>query len=309
MKREDLFSRTSKTEAFEEFIKGRGGDPKAIFAEAGFKSLTNQISCVRWQDLCHVYELCAQRLNDPYFGLRFASSRANNSNWQDAGAGPVFWLSAFAPNLLSLFDLLIEYRKTHTNGMSHSYADDPENQEISFFLDFHPLSPSCRQVCEYATAAMVIMGQTNLENYKLKRVQFQHRAPENLTLYQEVFDCPIIFNADRNMIVVDRALIEKEDNSHISRISLRIIKTVLNAKIKANSSTVKPISTMTTEVLSNLIGVNQIDIVSVASLLDLSPKKLQRLLKDEGTSFSALLNDLRKTTASRILIELSLIHI
>ena len=57
------------------------------------------------------------------------------------------------------------------------------------------------------------------------------------------------------------------------------------------------------ETILGILGVKGSDITHVSTALDIHPKKLQRLLKDEGTSFTDILDDVRKNIARRLLIE------
>ena len=49
----------------------------------------------------------------------------------------------------------------------------------------------------------------------------------------------------------------------------------------------------------------------VANILDISPKKLQRLLSEEGTKYSEILGNVRKGMAKRLLFEsdMSIVHL
>ena len=74
---------------------------------------------------------------------------------------------------------------------------------------------------------------------------------------------------------------------------------------------VRHVTVNITQILPALLGSHKTDINSVATVLDLHPKKLQRLLKEEGTNFSELVEDVRRTMAARLLTEtdLSIGHI
>jgi len=49
--------------------------------------------------------------------------------------------------------------------------------------------------------------------------------------------------------------------------------------------------------ITSLIGTGKTDIASIAGVLSVHPKKLQRLLADEGTNFSAVLAEVRSALA------------
>ena len=57
------------------------------------------------------------------------------------------------------------------------------------------------------------------------------------------------------------------------------------------------------EILPSILGINRSDIINIAEILNLHPKKLQRILQYEGTSYSDVLDDVRKGLAERLLVD------
>jgi AraC-like DNA-binding protein len=58
------------------------------------------------------------------------------------------------------------------------------------------------------------------------------------------------------------------------------------------------VSTNVALAIASLIGTGESDVRTIAYALMIHPKKLQRLLKEEGTSFSRILEGVRKNMAS-----------
>ena len=63
------------------------------------------------------------------------------------------------------------------------------------------------------------------------------------------------------------------------------------------------ISMLVGEAIPGILGVKGSDFEHVSRALNLHPKKLQRLLKEEGTSYSAILDEVRQNIAARLLTE------
>ena len=63
------------------------------------------------------------------------------------------------------------------------------------------------------------------------------------------------------------------------------------------------ISMMVAVTIPAILGIKGSDIQHASQTLDIHPKKLQRLLKDEGVSYSEVLDDVRKNIAARLLAE------
>jgi len=82
-----------------------------------------------------------------------------------------------------------------------------------------------------------------------------------------------------------------------------IVKTYLNRKINKNPLFETSIAHTVERLLPNIFGIRKSSIIDVADILDINPKKLQRLLSEEGTSYSDILGDVRKGMAKRLLFE------
>jgi len=64
-----------------------------------------------------------------------------------------------------------------------------------------------------------------------------------------------------------------------------------------------PITTAITGLMLDALASGKSNIDSVANVLNMSPKKIQRLLKEEGTNYSALKDSIRSQIAKRMLYE------
>ena len=302
MKRENLYVRSSlENDGFDKFIASLGGHPKAIMQRAEIQNSPskNKVHFIPWSSLVNYYEFAAKDLNDPYLGLKWAFEMPKDYR----AGGPIIFLATIALNMRHLLDMLIEYQKIHTNGVAYSYSEDKIRNELVGSIDIHPLSPPCRQICEYIMASIAVMGRQNIRNYSLKKVTFQYSQPDDLTWYSKAFECPVHFNAPRNTMISDASFLEVKKE----HLTTKLMKPLLNAYLKRQLEKLpraqSSLSSTITEMLPGLLGVKHTDIDVMSDILDIHPKKLQRLLKDEGTSFSQILDDVRKNLAQRLLVE------
>ena len=302
MKREDLYIRVpSKKDGTYDFIRKLGGNPETIARAAGFKSISakDKIRYVPWEDLCRFFELTAKTLDDPYFGLKWAMEIPEDLR----NMGPTLYLGSIAKNMRHLLDMLMSYLRIYTNAITFSYVEDIEADTATGFVVMHPLSPPCRQYCEHILASIAEMGRRYVPDFKLNAVTFQYSAPADMSWYEKAFKCPVYFNADRNTLVADRAYLGVEKLSPTIKIITPLLKSYLNWSIERHPHKSTTISQLIMETLPAVMGVSNSDITTVATALDLHPKKLQRLLADEGTSYSNVLDEVRAKLAERFLLE------
>lgn len=299
MRGEQLYCRSVALDGLFEFVKEKGGDPFKLAADVGldpnfqFKS----IDFVSWNTACDFLELCAERLNMPTFGVEWAKSLPENS----ANSGPVLLVSALKKNLRETLEMAIDYQKIHTNGVTYSFKEDLNTGEVTGYIDIHPLSRPARQFCEHILAHITILSQRYVPDYQLKRISFQHSAPQDPDLEHSIFPDEKIYNAGRNTLVGDISVFETP-TSHLTALLFPILRSYLDHRKKSVSSRTT-ITLDVAELLPNMFGLQQSQMSDVAAAMQISQKKLQRLLKEEGTSFSAVLNDVRRASATRLLLE------
>ena len=302
MKREGLYIRVpSKKDGTYDFIKTLGGDPEAIARAAGFKppSAKDKIRFVPWADLCRFFELAAETLDEPYFGLKWAMSIPEDLR----NIGPTIYMKLISKNLRHFIDMMLPYLEVHTNGVAFSYEEDIEANTVTGICVIHPMSPPCRQYCEHILAIAAEMGRRYVPDLKLHSVTFQYSEPEDMSWYEKAFKCPVYFNADHNTMVTDRVYLDVEKTPQILKVTKPLLKTYLNWNAEKPPQSTNPISQLIISTLPLIMGANNSDITALANALELHPKKLQRLLADEGISYSEIIDDVRVNLATRLLGE------
>ena len=302
MKREDLYARSFRGEdGFDEFVSALGGDPAAVTKASGL-SLEPPSGAVKFEsfaDMCALFEQGALQTGDPYFGLKWALHQPDDFRF----SGPNVLLISMANNVRQWLDMAIDYQKVTSNGCAFSYVEDVVEGTITGVISVHPLAPPCRQFLEQLVAGIALIGRQFLPDFQLKLITLQHSPPEDMDLFDEIFQCPIIFNAERNTVVADLEILEHEKRDMLSKVTLSLIKQYLNWKLLKHPKAKQSISMMVAEAIPATLGVNGSDMKHVSQALNIHPKKLQRLLKQEGTTYSEILETVRKNIAARLLTE------
>lgn len=302
MKREDLYMRSFRgDDGFNEFVSDLGGNPVAITKAAGLapslpKGLINFES---FSGVCRLFEEAAAQTGEPYFGLKWAFHQPSDFRF----SGPNVLLISMADDARQWLDMAIDYQKIHSNGMAYNYEEDIVANTLTGVVSVHPFAPPCRQMVEQAVAGIALLCRRFISDFQLKSVTFQHSAPEDMSLYDKAFQCPVIFNADRITIEADHHYVELKKTSLLTKIVTPIVKKYMEWELSKHPKAKQSISMMVAETLPGILGVQGSDIQNVANVLFLHPKKLQRLLKEEGNSYSNILDEVRRHITTRLLIE------
>ncbi len=302
MKREDLYIRSFRGEdGFNEFVTSLGGDPVAVTKASGLspslpKGLINYESFAR---ICRLYEEAAKQTGEPYFGLKWALSQPTDFRFN----GPIVFLLTKATDVRHWMDMAISYQTLHINGVTYRYEADKAADSVTNIISVHPLAPPCRQMVELLLAGYALMGYQFIPDCKFKRATFQHSAPEDMALYEKIFKCPVIFNANQTTLVSEYSYIEVKNTDLMTRIASPFIKKYMDWRIVKHPIAKQTISMLVIETIPTILGVQGSNIQHVARALDLHSKKLQRLLKEEGTSYTTILDEVRQNIAARLLAE------
>ena len=302
MKREELYARSYRGEdGFDEFVQSFGGDPVAVTKAAGLppslpKGLVNFEPFAK---ICDLFEIGASETQEPYFGLKWALAQPDDFRF----SGPMILLLSKAQNARQWLDFAIAYHKIHSNGFSYKYEEDVAASNVTGVISVHPFVPPCRHLLEQLMAGIALLAYKFLPDFKLNLVTFQHSAPEDMTLYDRIFQCPIIFNADQNTMSADHRYIEEKQSAVLTKVTTPLIKKYLNWQLAKHPKAKQSITMTVAETIPAVLGVKGSGVQHISDALDIHPKKLQRLLKDEGTSYSNILDEVRKNIAARLLGE------
>lgn len=285
---------------FASFLKDIGANPSTVAEYLNLEQFPekNEMAFMPWSDFCDFYEACANNLEEPYFGLKLALAMPKDLRH----AGPFSYLISIASDVRNFIELGIEYQHANINALNYSYEENKPENELKGYIDFHPLADYSRQVAEYALAASTILGSTFLPNFRLKQATFQHKAPQDVTLYEEIFACPITFNAPRTSITVDLKYLSVKRQNFAHKALKPLVKSFLFARLSKNKRQKFTVSMTIAELLPALMGARRTNITSISHAMNINTKKLQRLLKDEGTTYSEILDNVRKNRARRLLL-------
>lgn len=137
----------------------------------------------------------------------------------------------------------------------------------------------------------------DMDEGKPEKVLFERPKPDAslLPAYEEIFGCPLEFNADRSALIFPEELLDTP-----LRQPDPILLTTLEQQASAVMSEIQerhPIVMQTRTLLRTLMDEGLPRREKVAEHLGITERTLQRRLQDAGTGYQQLLDDLRQETA------------
>ena len=299
MKSGDLYCKAVALSKLPEFIRELGGQPEDLFAQAGLNMAHIKThNYYDWEKLCSLFTLIDRTLDEPSLGIRWAYEVPKDF----LNAGPMLLLAALVPTMRDFFNLSIMYQKLHVNSFAYQYVENTNTNEVECELQLHPLSPPCQQFTEHIMTMIILMLRHHIGDGEFKRLSFQHKAPADISWHEKTFRCPIEFNAEKNVAYMPIEFLDVKLGGKLQKLQ-PIVKAYLNRKINKNQLFDTSMAHTVERLLPTILGLRKSSIIDMAEILDVSPKKLQRLLSDEEVTYSNILDNVRKGMAKRLLFE------
>ncbi|MCP1644740.1 AraC family transcriptional regulator [Pseudomonas citronellolis] len=159
---------------------------------------------------------------------------------------------------------------------------------------WEPLLPrQQRQLAEETLACWLRFGHwiSGLQQAPLE-VRFRHPAPADTTEHRRIFRCPVLFGQADNALVFPRRLLALplgQADSQIQR-TLDAYAGRLLESIRRGEGVLE----RARQCLAERLPEQAVDLEALAGELALSPRTLQRRLRDSGLSFSRLVDETRQ---------------
>jgi AraC-like DNA-binding protein len=136
----------------------------------------------------------------------------------------------------------------------------------------------------------------------LHAVHFTHEEPNYRAEYDRIFQVPLVFGSDRNAVLLANDSWQRLKGPAPSRYVFDILRERAEALLQALDAEASLRSRVET-LLAPVLHSGEARMAAVAQKLGLSRATLFRRLREEGTSFEALRDDLRHRLALHYLVE------
>ena len=245
-------------------------------------------------------EIAANTLNRPSFGLEYAQSLPD----QFHNLGPIVFTAYFEDTLRDWFNAAMSYINFHTNALSLQLIEDTGGGHGVLRVHMDSAAIPGRQSIEHLLGVICrLVGRVsrNPDIVPLS-IGFQHNAPKDMSIHNQVFGCPIQFNADYNEIHFASAYLDAKPVGDLSLLK-PLVKFYVQNRVNNQDFYDSTMRSTVALAIPTILGTKKCSLELIADMLEVSPKKLQRLLAGEDTNFSEVLDDVRQNMAKRLLAQ------
>ena len=178
-----------------------------------------------------------------------------------------------------------------------------ENQ--SAFMEVQP-GPDQR-LGLHMTNELAIAAATSLSrevgngSFTPRAISFRHDAPTDVSAFEAHFDCPLVFNAERDGITIDDDLLTRSNRLGDAKTS-EFFDEFMEKEL-ANRQGEPRLEQRVRAQISAALSEGVPIVANVAGKLGMSGRSLQRRLAERGFEYQTIVDDARRDLAENLLIE------
>jgi AraC-like DNA-binding protein len=271
-------------------------EPGPIFENFGLHEQDLQDSNKR----CHAYiEIAlwhhAQNIiKEPCLGLS-----AGRDTWHPSQMGTLGYAWLASSTLERAFHRLSRFQHIVTNAYEIEIQRSQTIYTVSIKYSQH--NPAFQARSESILAIMLCMSRMNFGNsLKVQAVSFMHPEPLQMAKYIDVFGCQPTFSANCDSLSFALTDIRKKLPTANHIFAEMMDQSIMKALNKLEQNNI--ISQVKTAIFDQL-SCGKVTEEDIAGLLNMSKRKLQLKLADEGVRFKTLVDEIRTQMAKAYLDE------
>ncbi|BBE21786.1 HTH-type transcriptional regulator VirS [Arthrobacter sp. MN05-02] len=287
--------RSAGMRGFRTVVEQFGGDAEALAGRyrVPLAALDSDDVLVPDIAMAKLLEGAARELPCPDLGLRI-------SEYQDIGIlGPLAVAVQNSPTVGAALECASQFLFLHSPVLRFTIVSDPEGRpgDVGLCYGSSEGTPP-RQATDAILAFAHRMIRFLLDGpYGLHSVHLSHLPKASAARYAEFFGAEVRFGQPASLLRVPRSLLDRPlagVDGTLREIALEYLRTHFPEPGRVVAPQVR-------NAIDRMLGTSPSGIDSAARLLGMHPRTLQRRLAAEGTSFGALLDDVRRDTALRLL--------
>ena len=266
-----------------------GCDSDELFQRAGLdhERLSQPLARYAYPSIQRLWALAVDATGDACFGLR-VSSFWHPTTFHALGYS---WLAS--RNLAEGFERLVRYSSVANTAAKGALRVEESADAFCFVVDNNSVFPPPQPAAMDAGMATILRMCRAAYGNKFRPLQVSmcHPEPDCVDQFAELFAAPVLFSEERYAMHIDRGIANESlstANPELVRVNDQIVTDYL-ANLERNDVIMRVRSQLIERLPSG-----RVDEGDIAASINLSRRSLQRKLKQQGVSFSGLLDSSRR---------------
>lgn len=283
------FTRASKLAGLPEVAPDRA-DLAARMHAAGIDpdALRHPETAIDYGGFCRLLQDCAAAWAMPDIGLRMAKRQGLEV------IGPVALIIRMEQSVRAALLAITRNLVIHSNAIIAALEEAPGSDTALLIVDLRSDTPNSRENVELIMAqAKLILDAVAEAPVPLVEVSFRHERAESARAVAAYFGCPVRYGAERIAMSFDRAVLDRP----LERTDLAFHGIIRRYLTTARAEVAESVVDEARREVARQMELGTCTLENVARSLRMSPRSLQRQLKDEGTTFGDLVDGWRRERA------------
>jgi len=270
-------------------------DPGPLLAKAGISLLAfgEEPKRVGAESQIRFLEIAAEALCDSALGLHLAQ------HFDLRECGMLYYVLAASPNIGEAIHNLARYLAVSNESIHLSVYERAKSTVLAG--DYKLPRHTDRLFAEYGYAVVLrACRELTGRNFSPKAVTFVHGRNTDKAEFDRFYGCPVRFNATADTMVIPTESLSTPILTS-DKYLLQILKNACEEVLAKRGKTSSTLRAMVENEIVQLLPHGKAQVEKVASNLGMSNRTLARRLSEEGTSYAAILNELRRDLSARYL--------
>jgi AraC-like DNA-binding protein len=286
---------------FKEVVLQVGGDPGALLLKSQIEPamLENRHAVITHRTFVRLLERASVELSCPDFGMRLAAAQGGVK-----AIGPLGYVMGNSPTVREAYRYCVEYVQAYSTAAEMSFEEG--DSEGSVFLHHETFlgKPSNHPQTHERALLLTQLICLNISNGQAsaREVWFTHPPLSPLSIYKKYFGCTARFGQSMNGLLFSDGDLDKP----IPKADPQVYELATNYIEHRLPPTDAVFGPRIRTIVERLLLEGNCTHSSVASMLGVHPRALQRRLRAEGESFEAIKDGVRREIALRYLKESSI---
>ncbi|KKK61436.1 hypothetical protein LCGC14_3014350, partial [marine sediment metagenome] len=277
---------------FNELVRELNGDPAAVLLKAGlsptFFADHNDDDMMGYEKAEDLLQTAADATQCSYFGALLGTK-------QDIHLlGIIGYVMQQSTDVRTALNELCQHFSLHVKDAATISIDIVGDYASFAYTTLCPMKSS-QQSSELAIAeSMIVLKAVCGAGWKPYAVNFTHKAPENITPYAKIFKVPVNFSQDQTQILFPKTYLSQP----ILQADPVLNKILQNHIGQLKSDAKQDLCSQVETLIRRTLPTASCSIENIASLMAVHRRTLHRMLKEQGSSFTELLEKVRKSIAA-----------
>jgi AraC-like DNA-binding protein len=270
-------------------------DPGPLLAKAGISLLKpgEELKRVKAESQIRFLEFAAKALGDSALGFHLAQ------HFDLRECGMLYYVLAASPNLGEAIRNLARYLAVANESIRLDVSDRTKNTVLTVNYKIPRLSD--RLFAEYGYAVVLrAFRELTGRNVSPTAVTFIHGRNTDKAEFVRFYGCPVRFNATADTMVLPTESLSMPVLTS-DKYLLEILKSACDEVLAKRGEISSTLRAKVENEIVQLLPHGKAQVEKVAGNLGMSTRTLARRLSEEGTSYAAILNELRRDLSVRYL--------